>query len=225
MKSTAIKTGMFSFFMVMLFLTSLSASEDKTDKKAEPNISPQTQACIECHETYTPGIVHDWLSSRHSKVTPSDAMKKPALERRISTDKLPLDLSGHVVGCYECHSRNPEKHKDNFEHMGNVVVTPNDCSACHPVEVKQYSGSKKAHAIKNLTNNPVYHALVSTITGVKKIEKGKIISEKPSDETLNETCFACHGTKIEVRGMKNVSTQRRWAMSACLCLRTGPIRE
>jgi len=194
---------------VALVLSALATSSAE-DKKAEINISPQTQACLGCHETYTPGIVHDWLSSRHAKTIPAEALKKPALERRISADKLPDNLSGNVVGCYECHSRNPEKHKDNFEHLGykiNVIVTPKDCSTCHPVEAKQFSGSKKAHAIKNLRNNPVYHALVSAITGVKKIDKGKIKTEKPSDETLNETCFGCHGTTIEVKGMKKVSTQ------------------
>jgi len=209
-------------FLYLIFSAIAGADQKESAKLDEFKLSPQTQACIGCHETYTPGIVHDWLSSRHSKVTPLDAMKKPLLQRRISVENNPpsppfskggmgeSDLSGYVVGCYECHSRNPEKHKDNFEHMGyriNVVVTPNDCSACHPAEVRQYSGSKKAHAIKNLKNNPVYHTLVSTVIGVKKIEKGKIISEKPSDETLNETCYGCHGTKIEVKGMKNVSTQ------------------
>jgi hypothetical protein len=159
---------------------------------------------------YTPGIVHDWFSSRHSQTTPADALKKPGIERRISVDKLPDDLSAYAVGCYECHSRNPEKHKDNFEHMGfkiNVIVTPNDCKTCHPVEVTQYAGSKKANAIKDLMGNPVYHALVDTITGVKKVVNGRISTEKPSDKTLHETCLGCHGTKVEVKGLKNVTVE------------------
>lgn len=158
---------------------------------------------------FTPGIVQDWLSSRHSKTTPAEAMKKATLERRMSADKLPDGLSGYAVGCYECHSRNPEKHKDNFEHMGfkiNVIVTPNDCKTCHPAEVNQYSDSKKAHAVKNLMQNPVYHTMVSNIDGVKKIEKGRIVSQKPSDMTLHDTCLGCHGTKIEAKGMRKINT-------------------
>ncbi|MBI4683641.1 MAG: hydroxylamine oxidase [Nitrospirae bacterium] len=211
MKSTAIKTGMFSFFMVVLFLTSLNASEDKIDKKAEPNISTQTQACLACHKIYTPGIVEDWLSSRHSKTTPAEGIKKPVFQRRVSAAEIPVELSEKIVGCYECHSLNPEKHKDNFTHMGykiNVIASPNDCQTCHPAEVKQYSDSKKAHAIKNIMENPVYHTLVSTITGVKKIDNNRITTDKPSDITLNETCLACHGTKIEVKGMKKVMTAK-----------------
>ena len=199
----------FTLLAVVLFATVVVASQEKK-KTTEAPLSPQTEACIACHRMFTPGIVQDWLSSRHSRTTPEDAMKKPFLQRRISADKVPEDFSGYSVGCYECHSRNPEKHKDNFEHMGfkiNVVVSPNDCKTCHPAEADQFSGSKKANAYKNLMANPVYHALVETVTGLKKVESGKITSEKPTDNTLRETCLGCHGTKVESRGMKNVTTR------------------
>lgn len=198
------------FFLAILSIAPALIASDKikkTDELAGARVSPQTQGCLGCHSMYTPGIVHDWFSSRHSQTTPADALKKPVIERRISVDKLPDDLSAYAVGCYECHTRNPEKHKDNFEHMGfriNVIVTPNDCKTCHPVEVTQYAGSKKANAIKDLMGNPVYHALVDTITGVKKVVNGRITTEKPSDKTMHETCLGCHGTKVEVKGLKNV---------------------
>lgn len=193
---------------VMLFTRPLFAADKKEQDLTSARVSPETQGCLGCHSTYTPGIVHDWFSSRHSQTTPADALKRPEIERRISADKLPEGLSGYAVGCYECHSRNPEKHKDNFEHMGfkiNVVVTPNDCKTCHPVEVAQFSGSKKANAIRNLMSNPVYHALVDTITGVKKVVNGRITTEKPSEKTLHESCLGCHGTKVEAKGLKNVA--------------------
>jgi hydroxylamine dehydrogenase len=193
---------------VMVLSSSLSAAEDKHDEISSARLSPSTQACIACHTLYTPGIVRDWLSSRHAKTIPADALKKPAIERRISADALPEDLSGYAVGCYECHSRNPEKHKDNFEHMGfmiNVVVSPGDCKTCHPVEVMQFSGSKKAHANKNLMANPLYHALVNAITGLKKPASGSIVTEEPSEKTLHESCLGCHGTTVEVKGMKRIT--------------------
>ncbi|OGW25752.1 MAG: hydroxylamine oxidase [Nitrospirae bacterium GWC2_42_7] len=195
------------FLSISISLTSAS-SDEKTDS-GSLNISSQTQECIECHKLYTPGIVSDWLSSRHAKTRPVDAFKKPVIERRISVEKLSDELKDNVVGCYECHSRNPEKHMDNFEHNGykiNVIVSPNDCKTCHPVEVEQYSGSKKFHAIKILEKNPVYHTLVESVTGVKKIKDGKIVSEKASESTLHDTCMGCHGTKVEVKGMKNISS-------------------
>ncbi len=201
--------------IALLLPVAATGSEKKKghDKKTDQQtarLSPQTQACIGCHTSVTPGIVHDWLSSRHSATTPAEALKRPSLQRRISAAAVDSSLSEYAVGCYECHSRNPERHRDNFEHMGfriNVVVSPHDCSACHPEEVAQFSGSKKANAIANLMSNPVYHALVRTTTGVKKIEKGVIVSEEPSADTLRETCLGCHGTDVAVRGMKKVSTK------------------
>ncbi len=175
----------------------------------QPALSPQTEACIGCHKKYTPGIVKDWLASRHAKTTPADALKQPVLMRRISAEGVSRELSGYAVGCYECHGQHPGKHKDNFEHMGfriNVIVSPDDCRTCHPVEVREYAGSKKAHAIENIMDNPVYHTLVSTITGLKKVDQGRIEIGKPSYDTLQETCLGCHGTKVEVKGMKTVST-------------------
>jgi cytochrome c553 len=205
------RTIAFTLIILFLFFLDVSlGSEHKAVEQTEISVSPQTEECIDCHEIYTPGIVEDWRTSRHSKTTPEQALKKPNLQRRMSAQEVPDSLSKYAVGCYECHSQNPENHKDNFEHMEfmiNVIVTPNDCKTCHPDEVEQFSGSKKAHAIKNLMDNPVYHTLVSSITGVKRIVDGKIVGEPPSEETLNETCLGCHGTKIEVKGMKTVITE------------------
>lgn len=198
------------FICIILLLSIIAVRIAAADEvKSEPKISPETRLCIGCHSMYTPGIVKDWLSSRHSRTTPGDALKIPPLQRRVSAEKVTESLSSRIVGCYECHSLNPERHKDNFEHMGfmiNVVVSPADCSTCHPVEVKQYNGSKKAHAIKNLLENPAYHTLVSTIDGVKRVKDGSIVSEAPSEMTLHETCLGCHGTKVEVAGLKTVTT-------------------
>jgi hydroxylamine dehydrogenase len=202
-----ISSPLFALF-ILLFTASISiAARHKPDDHA--TVSPSTQSCIACHTLYTPGIVQDWLSSRHARITPAEARKKPAQERRMSAETVPAGMSPYAVGCYECHSQNPKNHKDNFEHMGfriNVVVSPPDCKTCHPTEVKQFSGSKKAHAIKNLMKNPVYHALVDTITGLKTMKDGKIVTAKPSAQTLHETCLGCHGTTVEVKGLKQVTT-------------------
>ncbi len=194
--------------MALLAYGTVFASGEKEMK--DMKLSPQTETCIGCHKIYTPGIVQDWLTSRHSRTLPGEALKKPAIERRISASSIDEGLSNNVVGCYECHSLNPGSHSDNFEHMGfkiNVVVSPNDCRTCHPVEVKQFTGSKKFNAYRNLMENPVYHTLVASVTGMKKIEKGEIVTESPSEGTLHETCLGCHGTKVVVKGMKKVGTK------------------
>src|SRR4030067_3771535 len=84
---------------------------EQENEQFTPDIkfSKETQACIACHSQISPGIVKDWLSSRHSKINPSDALKKPVLERRISTVNPPENMSHYAVGCFECHSQNPVK--------------------------------------------------------------------------------------------------------------------
>jgi len=48
----------------------------QTGGKKGPPVSEETSACLGCHKEYTPGIVEDWLRSRHSKTMPTVAMKK-----------------------------------------------------------------------------------------------------------------------------------------------------
>lgn len=174
------------------------------------NISSETKECIDCHSVYTPGIVEDWLTSRHAKISPEEALKLPALQRRISTNDIPDKFKKNVVGCYECHVLNPKSHSDNFDHFGykiNVIVSPNDCKVCHPKEVIEFSESKKAHAVKNLLNNPIYLSLINSTSGLINYEKGRITQNKASEKTLHETCLGCHGTKIEVKGFKTIDTK------------------
>jgi hypothetical protein len=87
-----------------------------------------------------------------------------------------------------------------------VIVSPNDCQTCHSIEVEQYSGSKKSHALDILQKNPVYNTLVETITGIKEVTENKIVHLKSSDNAKWETCYACHGTRINLKGLKQVST-------------------
>src|SRR4030043_2399691 len=189
--------------LVSVLVPVLLFAQGSAKKEIAPPISRETFPCLDCHKVYTPGIVEDWLKSRHSKTLPSSALKKSEKARRISAKKVAASLEKVVVGCYECHSLNAEKHADNFDHMGfniNVVVSPQDCSTCHPVEAKQYSGSKKAHAIGNLLKNPVYLGLVETVISKKVVEGGKEVQKNMSDLTRKETCFSCHGTEVKVSG-------------------------
>ena len=80
-------------------------------------LSKETETCIECHRIYSPGIVADWQKSRHAMTAPKEAMSKPALQKRISVETVPQNLTGVAVGCYECHSLNAPAHKDNFDHF------------------------------------------------------------------------------------------------------------
>lgn len=196
------------FVGCLAILPTLLFAESAKKEQLAP-ISAETTRCLGCHRSYTPGIVADWSKSAHAKTTPALAMKKLRPERRMSAEKAGSGTE-NVVGCYECHSLNTDKHRDNFDHMGfkiNVVVSNDDCATCHPTEAKEYSGSKKAHAVGNLTRNPVYHTLVQTITGKKEVKEGTVSQLASSAYTQQETCFSCHGTDVKVEGLKEVETK------------------
>ena len=174
------------------------------------DISDATSECLDCHSSIAPGMVAAWESSRHARTSPLEALNKKELERRVSAKSLPKGLGQNVVGCAECHTLNPSKHSDSFEHNGyqvHIVVTPEDCSTCHPVEVKQYGQNLMSHAYGNLKNNHLYMDLVKSINGVQSFDDGQIKVKDPSPATNADSCFSCHGTKVEVKGFKARETE------------------
>jgi hydroxylamine dehydrogenase len=176
---------------------------------ASPPVSGATQECLSCHAEVTPGIVADWEGSLHSRVTPGEGLKKSALQRRISAEPVPKSLRETVVGCAECHTIRPDSHKDTFDHNGHavhVVVTPLDCSTCHPEEASQYSRNLMSHAYGNLNDNPVYRDLQEEVNGALSWNGGTIGITPPSESTKADSCFSCHGTAVSVSGMRNRET-------------------
>lgn len=175
----------------------------------EPPVSEETQACLDCHESVSPGIVADWRNSRHSRTTPTQALTKPELERRMSATEVPEKMRTVVVGCYECHGLNTTRHKDSFKHKGqqiNVVVSPNDCKTCHPVEANEFATSKKAHAVENLMGNPTYHQLVDSTVGMPHLGAQGPKVGSASEATLRKTCLGCHGSVVGVDGTRTIES-------------------
>lgn len=172
-------------------------------------VSDATEDCIGCHAEVTPGIVSDWRASRMAGVSPAQALQKSALERRISVQAPPMGLAATVVGCAECHTLKPGKHTDTFEHNGyqvHIVVTPEDCAICHPVERAQYTRNLMANAYSNLQDNPVYRTLVDAINGLQSFDGQKLTFHKPDELTDEDSCLACHGTKVDVKGLASRDT-------------------
>ncbi len=172
-------------------------------------ISDATKACIGCHEAVTPGIVADWKASRHARVTPAEALTKPRIERRISAALPPAGTAETAVGCAECHRLNAELHPDTFEHNGyrvHIVVSPEDCAACHPEEREQYANNLMANAHGNLQGNPLYRSLAESINGAWSFADGGLALAAPDPLTEADSCLSCHGTRVEVQGLKERST-------------------
>ncbi len=190
---------------IVLFVSCLFA--DSVDVSPVISVSDETQACLDCHESVSPGIVADWRGSIHSTITPAMSLKEEPVNRRMSATELTENLRNHTVGCYECHGLNTEKHSDSFDHFDfriNAIVSSKDCSTCHPVEFVQYSGSKKAMAIANITDNKLYHTLVGSLIGVRETVNGSFKLSPTTAFTENESCYGCHGMEIKVDGVKTV---------------------
>lgn len=172
-------------------------------------VSEATQECLACHVTATPTIVEDWKRSRHSRVTPSQGLEKPELNRRISALKVPEQLAGTVVGCAECHMINADDHKDVFLHnekKTHLTVTPRDCSTCHPTEAEQFDKNLMAFAHVNLAENKVYGQMMHAVNGTVTFDGNKTAIQPANAKTEAESCYACHGTKLQVTGTKKRDT-------------------
>ncbi|MBT4087723.1 MAG: hypothetical protein HOE30_04435, partial [Deltaproteobacteria bacterium] len=87
------------FCIGLIFLLSTISSGISADTGSSvgvPQNSPLSEAtedCLGCHEDETPGIVADWLASRHARVSVASALKKPVVSRRVSAVSVPDSLS------------------------------------------------------------------------------------------------------------------------------------
>ncbi len=199
----------YSVYLVAGFLVLSIAAGIESARSADPPISELTEECIFCHSSSHPGIVKDWKRSRHSRITPAEAMKKPVLKRRVSAKQVPDKLKDTVVGCAECHMLNPKDHKDTFAHNDwdvHVIVSPRDCSTCHPDEVNQFDKNLMAWARANLTENAVYQQLITAVNGIQKLTDPKTSLSEPDPLTQADSCFHCHGTEVKVTGKETRDT-------------------
>ena len=159
--------------------------------RIERSISKDAQKCLDCHSKLHPGIVADWAKSRHAHVN---------------------------VTCLDCHSAGPadaDISKDHLEYDKttiSVIVSPKDCSRCHPAEAAEYARSKHAntleivwkidpwmnHGMNNQTERTIgcYHCHGSVV----KIVNGKFDSNtwpnvgvgRINPDGSKGSCSSCH---------------------------------
>lgn len=122
---------------------------------ASPKVSEETAQCLTCHES-PPGIVSQWQDSAHWNAG---------------------------VGCYECHQAAMED-VDALEHYGftvAVIVSPQDCAQCHPLESAEQEAS--------------HHAKAGDILNTKDGLLGQTIGGEPA---VAVGCRQCHGSIVKV---------------------------
>ena len=195
------------FFRAIVFILALFSllSVNVLNAKEVP-LSEDTEVCIDCHSSATPGIVADWKKSKHAYMTVAEALKKSKLSREVSIALLknfPKKLRNVAIGCAECHTMNPKTHRDTFEHNDfkvHVVVSPKDCAVCHAIEAKQYSKNIMSEAYPNLNKNPVYHGLMNDVNGITEFDGKNLKLKNPGAESNADSCNSCHGTIVKITG-------------------------
>jgi hypothetical protein len=142
--------------------------------RIERSMPKEAVACIECHKREHPGLFNDWAHSRHASanITCYDCHK---------ADKTDPDVS---KSHYKQYERSDLKYGTK-EYMVPIsaVVTPKDCSRCHPDEAKQFSVSKHAN----------------TTEIIWKIDPW-LNNGMNSDTERIAGCYHCHGTVIKMKG-------------------------
>ncbi|MCP5499857.1 MAG: hydroxylamine oxidoreductase [Leptospiraceae bacterium] len=158
------------FFMLSLLIVAwIEGGRNRVLDHPNAVVTSENKDCVSCHTTKTPGIVGQWKESKHSQ-------------------------SG--VGCYNCHKAD-KGDKDAFEHEGKTIATivsPKDCSNCHPKEYKEFQDSHHSDAGKILGS--LDNVLAEVVEGFTEFnEKGEKTKESPAAVS---GCLQCHGSEIKV---------------------------
>ncbi|MFT7543044.1 MAG: hydroxylamine dehydrogenase [Gammaproteobacteria bacterium] len=147
------------------------------------DVPTSSKGCVECHNTLTPGIIDHWEGSTHAK---------------------------RGVGCLDCHMAG-ELDADSFSHHGETVatiVTPLDCSRCHPAVFEEFSASHHAAAgniLASLDNRLAevvegsrtpfapHSPNPAALVGNMGLTEGGMVNGLSSAVS---GCWQCHGSKV-----------------------------
>ena len=127
-------------------------------------VSPEAQGCIDCHSEENVGLVADWAESRHAHAS---------------------------VTCLDCHAAGAADKDVSVKHLEfaktriSAIVSPKDCSRCHPSEAAEYAKSKHANTIEIMW----------------KVDPW--LNQGLNNEIERETgCQYCHGSVVEIKDGK-----------------------
>jgi len=156
--------------------TNVSAQDNIAKEKTfriERNLSKEAIACIDCHKKEHPGLFSDWANSRHANanITCLDCHQAESFDTDVSKNH------------YKQYERSNTKYgTKEYKTPISAVVTPKDCSRCHPDEAKQYSMSKHAN----------------TMEIIWKIDPW-LNDGMNSDTERISGCYNCHGTVLKIK--------------------------
>src|SRR5450759_3471922 len=121
-KGGSMKPKIISWAIGVLFCIAFTMSAVPGVAAKQKNmISKEGRECIGCHEAQSPAFVKEWRISAHA-------------------------VRG--LDCYSFHKAE-KTDPDSIDHNGftvSILVTPKDCSRCHPQQVKEKTSSHNAKA-------------------------------------------------------------------------------
>lgn len=146
------------------------AKKPQAQPKPKPLADP---VCVNCHKVTTPGIVADYMLSKHRQI---------------------------MVGCATCHG---SEHNGPSNVAKAKIPTPDTCAQCHEERVEQFKKGKHALAWAAMKAMPTMHFQpMALIEGMKGCGGCHKIGLKTEDEIKklkedgqgygNASCDACH---------------------------------
>ncbi len=142
--------------------------------RIERSMPVQAVACLECHKREHPGLFSDWSASRHASanITCLDCHQAEESDPDVSVEH------------YKQYERTDQQYgTKEYRVPVAAVVTPKDCSRCHPDEAAQYARSKHAN----------------TMEIIWKIDPW-LNNGMNSDFERVAGCYYCHGTVVRMEG-------------------------
>lgn len=139
-------------------------------------VPASSKDCVECHAQTTRGIIDHWAGSTHA---------------------------AKGVGCADCHEAR-DGDADAFSHFGYTIatiVTPLDCSRCHPLVFEEFTRSHHAKAGNILAS--LDNRLAEVAEGARvpfaphaPMPGGPMVEQVNGLASAASGCWQCHGSKI-----------------------------
>ena len=158
-------------FVASGFCESQETMAKEKEFRIERSVSDAGIACIQCHKQEHPGIFADWANSRHASANIT------CIDCHLADEFDPDVSQAH----YKQYEKSDSKYgRKEFKVPVTAVVTPKDCSRCHPDETGQYAKSKHAN----------------TMEIIWKIDSW-LKDGMNSDTERSTGCYYCHGSVLK----------------------------
>ena len=167
-----------AFLLSLMFVQWMEVARKREEVGLVPHtvsVPASSRQCVDCHRETSPGIIDHWSSSTHA---------------------------AKGVGCYECHKAHVDD-VDAFDHYGQIIatiVTPRDCSSCHPNEANEFAHSHHAKAGNILAS--LDNFLAETVEGSRipfrphSPTPGRNVTMVNGMASVAVGCKQCHGSKV-----------------------------